>query len=311
MEIRAAWEAVRSLPGPLVVVTDSTYVANCFRDRWWETWVANGWRNKARKDVANRDLWEPLVEAVRADPHRVRWQWVKGHSGDPANDLVDRLAVEAAREQAGRAGTGPPVALGPPDRPGRAAASTAPAVTATDARVPPGHRLVVGGLRPPALGGYGANPVADGVRARLVEILAAQWQLAPDLVVMTGLGLGAEQLGAEAAAAAGIPYAAVLAFPGQETTWPPASRQRHAALLAGARSQVVLQTARPSSRQQAAAALARRDAWLARHAHQALVVWDHEDAAVGRQVRSLGDHLGEEEVWIVEPGRPPSAPGSG
>jgi len=35
MEIRAALEAVRALPGPLVVVSDSTYVVNCFRDGWW------------------------------------------------------------------------------------------------------------------------------------------------------------------------------------------------------------------------------------------------------------------------------------
>src|SRR3954464_716919 len=104
MEITAAYEAVTAIPGELVVITDSTYVCNCFRDRWWEGWVANGWRNKAKKPVANRDLWEPLVAAVQADPHRVRWQWVKGHSGDTMNDLVDRLAVDAARQQKGRTG---------------------------------------------------------------------------------------------------------------------------------------------------------------------------------------------------------------
>src|SRR3954463_4432885 len=36
MEIRAALEAVRALRGPLVVVSDSTYVVNCFRDAWWK-----------------------------------------------------------------------------------------------------------------------------------------------------------------------------------------------------------------------------------------------------------------------------------
>jgi hypothetical protein len=77
------------------VVSDSTYVVNCFRDRWWQGWQARGWLNAARKPVANRDLWEPLVELVqrRGD---VTFRWVKGHSGDPMNDLVDRLAVAAA-----------------------------------------------------------------------------------------------------------------------------------------------------------------------------------------------------------------------
>ena len=115
MEIRAALEAVTTLAGPLEVVSDSTYVVNCFRDRWWEGWLARGWRNAAKKPVANRDLWEPLVEAYRAPPNRVRFRWVKGHSDDPMNDLVDRLAVAAAGSQSGLAGTGTPSRLGPAD----------------------------------------------------------------------------------------------------------------------------------------------------------------------------------------------------
>ncbi|HVH22641.1 MAG TPA: ribonuclease H [Pseudonocardia sp.] len=96
MEIQAALEAVRALPGPLVVVSDSTYVVNCFRDGWWRGWLARGWTNSQRKPVANRDLWEPLVQLVneRGD---VTFRWVKGHSGDPMNDLVDRLAVEQSQ----------------------------------------------------------------------------------------------------------------------------------------------------------------------------------------------------------------------
>src|SRR6266571_3080074 len=34
MEITAVLEAVRTLEGPLEVVSDSTYVINCFRERW-------------------------------------------------------------------------------------------------------------------------------------------------------------------------------------------------------------------------------------------------------------------------------------
>ena len=95
MEIQAALEAVTALDGPLVVVSDSTYVVNCFRDEWWRGWLARGWTTSAKKPVANRDLWEPLVTAVR-ERDDIRFRWVKGHSGDVMNDLVDRLAVEAA-----------------------------------------------------------------------------------------------------------------------------------------------------------------------------------------------------------------------
>jgi ribonuclease HI len=96
MEINAALEAVRALDGPLIVVSDSTYVVNCFRDGWWKGWLARGWVNSAKKPVANRDLWEPLI-ALFTERGDVSFRWVKGHSGDPMNDLVDRLAVEAGR----------------------------------------------------------------------------------------------------------------------------------------------------------------------------------------------------------------------
>jgi ribonuclease HI len=96
MEIRAALEAVRALAGPLLVVSDSAYVVNCFRDGWWRGWLQRGWTNSARQPVANRDLWEPLVDLVN-DRGDVAFDWVKGHSGHPMNDLVDRLAVAACR----------------------------------------------------------------------------------------------------------------------------------------------------------------------------------------------------------------------
>jgi len=95
MELRAVLEALQALDGPLEVVSDSTYVVNCFRDGWWRGWHARGWVNAKRQPVANRDLWEPVIELVRAGD--VRFRWVKGHGTDPMNDLVDRLAVAASR----------------------------------------------------------------------------------------------------------------------------------------------------------------------------------------------------------------------
>lgn len=95
MEIRAALEAVTALDGPLVVVSDSTYVVNCFRDRWWAGWIDRDWISSQRKPVANRDLWEPLVHAVN-ERGNVAFQWVKGHSGHEMNDFVDQLAVTAS-----------------------------------------------------------------------------------------------------------------------------------------------------------------------------------------------------------------------
>jgi ribonuclease HI len=323
MEICAALEAVRAHSGPLEVVSDSTYVVNCFRDRWWEGWLARGWLNKAKQPVANRDLWEPLIELVRAQPGRVAFRWVKGHGADPMNDLVDRLAVEAARTQTGRSGSGAPADLGPPDETGgadrRERASEAPAGHLLVVVGRPGmldergdqerhlhHQTTHCGPLPPCcaetkLKGYGPHPTADGVRRRLTEILEAKRQLHPDLVVLTGLNLGTEQLAAEAALAAGVPFVAALAYPDPDARWPAQARQGHRQLIEAARDVVMLQRRPPSDRAQVAAALRRRDAWLARHASEAVVVWDGEDELVGRSVRALRDALGEEEVWVLNP----------
>lgn len=94
MELRAVLEALQSLPGELIIVSDSTYVINCFRDKWWVKWQANGWKNSQRQPVKNVDIWEPLIALVQQ--RKPTFKWVKGHSGDKMNDLVDALAVAAA-----------------------------------------------------------------------------------------------------------------------------------------------------------------------------------------------------------------------
>jgi ribonuclease HI len=98
MEIQAVLEALRVLPGPIEIVSDSTYVVHCFRDQWWAGWLRKGWKNSKGEPVANRDLWEPLIELVRSRGD-VTFRWVKGHSGEPMNDVVDRLAVAESQRQ--------------------------------------------------------------------------------------------------------------------------------------------------------------------------------------------------------------------
>lgn len=95
MEMQAAYEAVRALPGLLLVVADSSYVVNCFQQEWWKGWQRRGWTNAAGDPVANRDLWEPFVDLVNSRNGEVRFAWIKGHSNHPDNDRVDRLAKAA------------------------------------------------------------------------------------------------------------------------------------------------------------------------------------------------------------------------
>lgn len=287
MEITAVLEALRALPGHVEVVSDSTYVVNCFRDRWWEGWLKRNWQTSQKKPVANRDLWEPLIEIVRARRTEISFRWVKGHSGDAMNDLVDALAVDAGKKQ--MATTGERAAAGIVEAPKPAAGPEAP----------PGTLLLVTGHKPPEIGGYEPNPVAKNLLAQLTEIIEAKQKVNADLRVITSMSLGVEQLAAEAAIAAGVPFTAVLPYPNPESVWPKSSQENYRKLMDKADGEVLLQAAVPESKQAAGAALNRKNAWMARHAADAVVVWDGNEQFLGKVVRSLQDHLGEEDVWIV------------
>ncbi len=99
MEVTAVVRALQALDGPLHVVSDSTYVVNCFKQGWWSGWQRRGWRNAQGKPVANQDLWKELLPLVLESGRPVTFEWVKGHSGHTMNDLVDLLATQAAAAQ--------------------------------------------------------------------------------------------------------------------------------------------------------------------------------------------------------------------
>ena len=80
MELTAVIEAFKALKRDglkVQVFTDSSYVANCFRDKWYEGWRKNGWKNAKKEPVENRDLWEELLALV--EKHQVIFYRVKGH----------------------------------------------------------------------------------------------------------------------------------------------------------------------------------------------------------------------------------------
>ena len=91
MELKAVIMALEELTRPAMVrvTTDSQYVKKGITE-WIHNWKRNGWRTAARKPVKNSDLWRELDELVVQ--HDVAWDWVKGHSGHPENELADALA---------------------------------------------------------------------------------------------------------------------------------------------------------------------------------------------------------------------------
>ena len=99
MELCAAIEGLGALKRPCRVhlYTDSNYVRSGIT-QWMANWKRNGWRTAGRKPVKNEDLWRRLDEL--AGRHEIEWHWVKGHAGDPGNELADELANRGAEQVA-------------------------------------------------------------------------------------------------------------------------------------------------------------------------------------------------------------------
>jgi ribonuclease HI len=113
MEITAACVALERIDEghTVTIYSDASYLVNCMRRGWYKKWQENGWLNHRNEPVANRDLWERLLEATQR--HKaVSWRKVRGHSktGGPhksGNDRADELAV-AAKKEAMRSLSTPP-----------------------------------------------------------------------------------------------------------------------------------------------------------------------------------------------------------
>jgi len=310
MELTAVLRAIEDNSGSLVVVMDSTYVKNGL-ESWSKGWVRNGWKTKAGEPVKNRDLWEELL-AVLADRPRgeVSFEWVKGHSGDLMNELVDGLAVvqRDAHRPGGAGAAGGSGSVTSNGGTGGAKLSDLPPDEQRaerrrrDPRIPAGWLLAVFGHTPDRLGGWDDNPVADRVRSDLVEVIDALARIHPDLVVVTGIRPGAELLAAEAAQQAEVPYAAVVGFPGIDRNLSAAARERGVAAADRAASVVRLERKEPSDVDGFRRAMRRRDAWIMAAADEAVLVWDEVDDRLERLHADLDVRLGAGLTVLHPPG---------
>jgi len=97
MELLAAIEGLRVLNRAVQVklYTDSKYVKQGIT-QWIHGWKKNGWKTASKKPVKNQDLWQQLDSLI--SEYDVSWHWVKGHAGDPMNELADKLANDAMDE---------------------------------------------------------------------------------------------------------------------------------------------------------------------------------------------------------------------
>jgi len=95
MELMAAIKALVffSKKQKIRIYTDSNYVKEGITN-WIKIWEKNNWKTANKKKVKNVELWIKLN--TLSNFHDIEWQWVKGHSGDPMNNMVDKLAKKAA-----------------------------------------------------------------------------------------------------------------------------------------------------------------------------------------------------------------------
>ena len=102
MELKAVIESFRlvkekGLEDKIVsIISDSAYCVNCLKDKWYKKWEYNGWRTAKKEPVANRELWEELLELHKSLPNTILCK-VKGHSGDTFNEMVDYLVVNVRK----------------------------------------------------------------------------------------------------------------------------------------------------------------------------------------------------------------------
>lgn len=84
MELMAIIKAVEHFrPGKLKIYSDSQYAIGVLSGKWM-----------AHK---NQDLVLPFRELAKA--YKIEWEWVRGHNGDPMNEIADELAGKAANIQ--------------------------------------------------------------------------------------------------------------------------------------------------------------------------------------------------------------------
>ena len=98
MELSGVINGLRALTRPckVTIFSDSAYVVNAFNQNWIGKWMTNGWKNSAKAEVANADLWKEL--AVLTATHQVTFSKVKGHADDELNNRCAELAVAESRK---------------------------------------------------------------------------------------------------------------------------------------------------------------------------------------------------------------------
>ena len=72
-----AFKAIKKENQTIQVFSDSSYLMDCFRKKWYVNWQQNGWKTSGKKPVENQDLWQQLLPYLQR--HQMAFYRVKGH----------------------------------------------------------------------------------------------------------------------------------------------------------------------------------------------------------------------------------------
>ena len=88
--VKNIYDQYRSELFTVTIMTDSMYIVQCFKDRWYKRWIDIDYVG-----VKNVDLWKELLNFnTQFSRMSVRYIHVRGHSGHQWNEEVDRLSGE-------------------------------------------------------------------------------------------------------------------------------------------------------------------------------------------------------------------------
>jgi ribonuclease HI len=102
MELTAlisAFEALTSDGLRVDIYSDSSYVINCMKKKWYVKWQQNGWRTSSKSPVENRDLWERLIGLTGR--HDCDYYLIKGHLNLNGAETALTKAYEQFRKNNG------------------------------------------------------------------------------------------------------------------------------------------------------------------------------------------------------------------
>ncbi|MFH1626710.1 MAG: ribonuclease HI [bacterium] len=89
-------KSIFNLEEKIILNTDSLYIINGIT-KWIYNWQKNNWKNSAKDDILNRDLWERLIKV--SSNKKIKWNHIRGHSGILENERCDEIATSFALDK--------------------------------------------------------------------------------------------------------------------------------------------------------------------------------------------------------------------